>query len=140
MVGDACYKNPPLFFISADAGVRKFRIGWAVMSNLLACILACILWETAMQALSKCVLLAYALEDQKLLQSCSNFTLKPELKPTVTACLAGRDAQEVFTLDLSKTERRFKAIAILARLSNADIHKIAFSAKTYTVIPSWMNF
>ena len=89
-----------------------------------------------MQALSKCVLLAYALEDQKLLQSCSNFTLKPELKPTVTACLAGRDAQEVFTLDLSKTERRFKAIAILARLSNADIHKIAFSAKTYTVIPS----
>ena len=31
----------------------------------------------------------------KLLQSCSNFTLKPELKPTVTACLAGRDAQEV---------------------------------------------
>ena len=31
----------------------------------------------------------------KLLQSCSNFTLKPELEPTVTACLAGRDAQEV---------------------------------------------
>ena len=38
---DACYKNP-LLFISADAGVRKFLIGWAVMSNLLACILACI--------------------------------------------------------------------------------------------------
>ena len=37
----------------------------------------------------------------KLLQSCSNFTLKPELKPIVTACLAGRDAQEVCILDLS---------------------------------------
>ena len=31
-----------LLFISADAGFRKFVIGWAVMSNLLACILACI--------------------------------------------------------------------------------------------------
>ena len=31
----------------------------------------------------------------KLLQSCSNLTLKPELKPTVAACLAGRDTQEV---------------------------------------------
>ena len=31
----------------------------------------------------------------KLLQSCSNFTLKPELEPTVIPCLAGRDAQEV---------------------------------------------
>ena len=40
-VGDACYKNL-LLFISADAGVRKFQIGCAVMSNLLACILACI--------------------------------------------------------------------------------------------------
>ena len=40
-VGGACYNNP-LLFISADAGVRKFQIGWAVMSNLLACILACI--------------------------------------------------------------------------------------------------
>ena len=38
-----CYKNPHLF-ISADAGVCKFLIGWAVMSqsNLLAGILACI--------------------------------------------------------------------------------------------------
>ena len=31
----------------------------------------------------------------KLLQSCSNLRLKPELEPAVTACLAGRDAQEV---------------------------------------------
>ena len=36
---DACYKDP-LLFISADAGVRKFLIDGAVMSNLLACILA----------------------------------------------------------------------------------------------------
>ena len=33
----------------------------------------------------------------KLLQSCSNLTLKPELEPTVIACLAGREAQEVCT-------------------------------------------
>ena len=33
----------------------------------------------------------------KLLQPCSNFTLKPELEPTVIACLAGRDAQEVLS-------------------------------------------
>ena len=38
---DACYKNP-LLFIAADAGVCKFLFGWAVMNNLLACILACI--------------------------------------------------------------------------------------------------
>ena len=31
----------------------------------------------------------------KLLQSCSNLRLKLELEPTVIACLAGRDAQEV---------------------------------------------
>ena len=38
----------------------------------------------------------------KSLQSCGNFMLKPELAPTVIAYLAGRDAQEVFILDLSK--------------------------------------
>ena len=31
----------------------------------------------------------------KLLQSCSNVTVKLEREPTVTACLAGRDDQEV---------------------------------------------
>ena len=41
-------------------------------------------------------------ERSKSLQSCSNFTLKPELEPTVIAYLAGRDAQEVFMLDLSE--------------------------------------
>ena len=40
-VREACYTNP-LLFIVADAGVRKFLFGWAVMNNLLACILACI--------------------------------------------------------------------------------------------------
>ena len=34
--GDACSKNP-LLFISADAGICKFLIGWAVMSNILKC-------------------------------------------------------------------------------------------------------
>ena len=38
----------------------------------------------------------------KLLQSYSNFTLKPKLEPTVVACLAGRDAHKVFILDFSK--------------------------------------
>ena len=51
----------------------------------------------------------------KLLQSCSNFTLKHELEPTVIACLAGRDAQEVFILDLSKHRAAIQAIPILAR-------------------------
>ena len=38
----------------------------------------------------------------KLLQSGSNFKLKLEMEPTVIACLADRNAQEVFILDLSK--------------------------------------
>ena len=41
----------------------------------------------------------------KLLQSCRYFTLKSELEQTVIACLAGRNAEEVFyslILDLSK--------------------------------------
>ena len=37
------------------------------------------------QASRKCVLLAKALKT----------TLKPEVEPTIIACLAGRDAQEV---------------------------------------------
>ena len=108
-VGDACYENPFLF-ISADAGVRKFQIGWAVISNLLACILACIIMRDKHDAgikqmcssgisfgrsklLQSCSNLSFG--RSKLLQSCSNLTLKPELELAVTACLAGRDAQEV---------------------------------------------
>ena len=108
-VGDACYKNL-LLFISADAGVRKFQIGWAVIRNLLACILACIIMRDKHDAgikqmcssgisfarsklLQSCSNLSFG--RSKLLQSCSNLTLKPELELAVTACLAGRDAQEV---------------------------------------------
>ena len=39
----------------------------------------------------------------KLLQSCCNFTLKPELEPTVIACLAGRDAQKVLHTEFVQT-------------------------------------
>ena len=49
----------------------------------------------------------------KLLQSCSNFMLKPELEPTVIACLTGRDAQEVFYTGFVHTERRLQTYAIL---------------------------
>ena len=44
----------------------------------------------------------------KLLQSCSNLTLKPELEPTVIACfccLAIRDAQEVLYTRFVQTLR-----------------------------------
>ena len=71
----------------------------------------------------------------KLLQSCSNLTLKPELKPTVTACLAGRDAQEVlytgFVQTPSGDSRRLR---FLPNICNADIHKTAFSAKTLNTV------
>ena len=39
---------------------------------------------------------------------CSNFTLEPELEPTVIACLAVRDGQEVFILNLSKYRAAFQ--------------------------------
>ena len=91
-VGDACYENPFLF-ISA---VRKFQIGWAVISNLLACILACIIMRDKHDAgIKQMCSSGISFGRSKLLQSCGNLTLKPELEPAVTACLAGRDAQEV---------------------------------------------
>ena len=93
-VGDACYKNP-LLFSSANAGVRKFLIGWAVMSNLLSCILACINKRQTWCRPRKMCSSGIRFGRSKLLQSCSNFTLKFELESTVIACLAGRDAQEV---------------------------------------------
>ena len=67
------------------------------MSNLLACILACIsVRDKHDEGIKKmCSTGIISFGRSKLLQSCSNFSLKPELKPTVTACLAGRDAQEV---------------------------------------------
>ena len=72
--------------ISADAGVSKFLIGWAVMSNLLACILACISERQIWYRHQGNVFYWH-----KLLKT----TLKPELEPTIIACLAGKDAQEV---------------------------------------------
>ena len=69
----------------------------------------------------------------KLLQSCSNFTLKPELKPTVTACLAGRDAQEVLYTGFVQTPSgNSRRLRFLPNICNADIHKTAFSEKTLT--------
>ena len=66
------------------------------MSNLLACILACInVRDKHDEGIKKMCCTGISFGRSKLLQSFSNFTLKPELKPTVTACLAGRDAQEV---------------------------------------------
>ena len=90
----------------------------------------------------------------KLLQSCSNFTLKPELEPTVIAFLAGRDVQEVlctrFVQTLSCHSRRLR---FLPDICNAEIHKSTgynysknfrswtrvFSAKTYTVLSELLN-
>ena len=76
----------------------------------------------------------------KLLQSCNNFTLKPVLEPTVIACLAGRDAQEVlytgFVQTPSDDSRRLR---YLPDICNADIHRTAFSAKTYTVVNELLN-
>ena len=86
------------------------------MSNLLACILACIsVRDKRDEGIKKMCSTDLSFGRSKLLQSFSNFTLKPELKPTVTACLAGRDAQEVVNWICPYTEHRFKAIAILAR-------------------------
>ena len=39
--------------------------------------------------------------------------LKPELEPTVIACLTGRDVQEVFYTGFVHTERRLQTYAIL---------------------------
>ena len=74
----------------------------------------------------------------KLLQSCSNLTLKPELEPTVIACfccLAGRDAQEVlYTRFVHTPSGDLRQLRFLPDICNADIHKPAFSANTYTVV------
>ena len=107
------------------------------MSNLLACILACIsVRDKHDEGIKKMCSTGISFGRSKLLQSCSNFTLKPELKPTVTACLAGKDAQEVlytgFVHTLSSDSKRLR---FLPDICNADIQKTRlFSAKTYTVL------
>ena len=76
----------------------------------------------------------------KLFKSCSNFTLKPELEPTVIACLAGRDAQENLYAGFVQIPRvDSKGLRFLSDICNADIHKTTFSAKTYTVLNELLN-
>ena len=111
------------------------------MSNLLACILACIsVRDTHDEGIKKVCSTGKSFGRSKLLQSCSNFTLKPELKPTVTACLAGSDAQEVlYTGFVHTPSSHSKRLRFLPDIFNADIQKTSFSAKTYTVLIGVLN-
>ena len=115
-VGDACYENPFLF-ISADAGVRKFQIGWAVISNLLACILACIIMRDKHDAgIKQMCSSGISFGRSKLLQSCSNLRLKPELEPAVYSLFSRQRCPGGFVYWICpNTERQFKAITILAK-------------------------
>ena len=112
------------------------------MSNLLACILACIsVRDRHDEGIKKmCSTGIISFGRSKLFQSCSNFSLKAELKPTVTACLAGRDAQEVlytgFVHTLSSDSKRLR---FLPDICSADIQKSSFSAKTCTVLNGVLN-
>ena len=137
---DACCKNR-LLFISADAGVRKFLIGWAVMSNSLACILACIsVRDKQNEGMKKMCSTGISFGRSKLLHLCCNFTLKPGLRPTVTACLAGRDAQEVlYTGFVHTPSSDSKRLRFLPDICNADIQKTSFSPKTCTVLNGVLN-
>ena len=104
------------------------------MSNLWACILVCIsVRDKHDEGIKKmCSTGIISFGRSKLLQSCSNFSLKHELKPTVTACLAGRDAQEVlYTGFVHTTSSDSKRLRFLPDICNADIQKTSFSAKTY---------
>ena len=65
---------------------------------------------------------------------------KTELdESTVIACLAGRDAQEVlytgFVQTPSGDSTDSRRLQFLLDICNANIHKTAFSAKTYIVKP-----
>ena len=79
-----------LLFISADTGVRKILIGWAVKSNLLTCISKKQPWCRHRR---KCLYSSgISFGRSKLLHLCGNFTFKPELEPTTIARLAGKEA------------------------------------------------
>ena len=94
------------------------------MSNLLAYILACIsVRDKHDEGIKKMCSTGINFGRSKLLQSCSNFTLKTELKPTVTACLAGRDAQEVCILDLSIHRAAFQSDCDSCQTSAMPIFK-----------------
>ena len=74
------------------------------------------------------------------LQSCRNFMLEPELEPTVTASLAGRDAQEVLYTGFVQTPSGdSKQLRFLPDIGYADIHKTAFFTKTYTILDELLN-
>ena len=111
------------------------------MSNSLACILACIsVGDKHVEGIKKVFSTGISFGRSKLLQSCSNFMLKTELKPTVTACLAGRDAQEVlYTGFVHKPSSDSKLLRFLPDICNADIQKSSFSSKTYPVLNGVLN-
>ena len=76
----------------------------------------------------------------KLLQSCGNFTLKPEIEITVIACLPGRDAQEVLYTGFVQTPNGdSKRLGFLPDICNADVHKTTFSSETNTVSNVLLN-
>ena len=105
------------------------------MSNLLACILA---WDIVSnkhdEGIKKMCSTGISFGRSKLLQSCNN--VKFELEPTVTACLAGRDAQQVlYTGFAHTTSSDSKRLRFLPDICNADIQKTRlFSTTTYTVL------
>ena len=88
------------------------------MSSLLTCIS-----EKQPDGGIKCVLFGkISFGGSKLLQPRSNFAFKPDLDPTVIACLAGRDTQEVLYAGFFQTPGAIRgdfgqvsAISILTR-------------------------
>ena len=107
------------------------------MSNLLPCISV---RDKQDEGIKKMCSTGISFGRSKLLQSCGNFTLKPELKPTVTACLAGRDAQEVLYTGFVQTSNGdSKRLGFLPDICNADVHKTTFSSETYTVSNVLLN-
>ena len=108
------------------------------MSNLLACILACIsVRDKHDEGIKKMCSTGISFGRSKLLQSCNN--VKSELEPTVTACLAGRDAQEVlYTGFVHTTSSHSKRLRFLPDICNADIQKTSFSSKTYTLFLAFL--
>ena len=66
--------------------------------------------------------------------------LKPELKPTVTAYLAGRHAQEVlYTGIVHIPSSDSKRLRFLPDICNAEVQKTSFSAKTYSILNGVLN-
>ena len=96
------------------------------------------------KASRKCVLLSTGISfgRSKLLQSCSNFTLKPELKKTVNSLFSRQRCSGGFVYWIcSYTEQRFKAIAILFRHLQCRYSKDLLFRKNiyYTVLNGVLN-